>query len=335
MTRALAWLVLLPALIAKGAAADCGIAGRVVGDGLPLAGVEVVEMRVGVAPHTLAVTGADGGFSAAIEPLPADLLVLKVILRKPPFDETTLLFPKDKSSGCPSPARRDFSLERPAAASGAGEALPAPQSLCGRPSVQGLTIYLAPYQIYNTPDNGLASTLNGDLPNIVHHRILAFQSRLGEVRAEDDVSVEMTCPVQAASGEELRRVGAALNALAVIAGEGELSEVQGGPAVVNLESVFRALPTWQNLGGRLLQISDTIPAARLLPSRIAEQLNDLWGKEAVLAVALHRLAEPHQQEDEQRVHQLLIELRKTMTQNDPLLPDVQSLLARLEQEDGR
>jgi hypothetical protein len=335
MTRALTWLVLLPALIARGAVADCGIAGRVTGDGLPLDGVEVVEMRLSAAPRALATTGADGGFSASVEPLPADLQVLKVVLRKPPFEERVLLFRKDTASGCPIPPRRDSRLERPAAASGVGEALPATQSLCAQPSVRGLTIYLAPYQIYGAPDDSLSSSLNGDLPSIVHHRILAFQSRLGGERPED-ISVEMIClPLNAARGEELRRVGAALNALAVIAGDGELREIGGGQAVVDLESVFRALPVWQNLGGTPLQIGDTIPAGRLRPSRIAEQLNDLWGKQAVLAVALRRLAEPHPPAERQRVHQLLIELRKTMMQDDPLLPDVQSLLGRLDQGDGR
>jgi hypothetical protein len=334
MMRALTWLGFLPALIAVAAAADCGIAGRVTGDGLPLGGVEVVEMRLGAAPRTLATTGTDGGFSASVEPLPTDLLSLTVVLRKPPFGEQKLVFLKDAASGCPTPPHRDSQLGRPAAAGG-GEALPATQNLCAQPSVRGLTIYLAPYEIYGAPDDSLSSSLNGDLATIVHHRILAFQSRLGGVRPED-ISVETIClPLDAARGEELRRVGAALNALAVIAGDGELRDVGGGQAVVDLDSVFRALPVWQNLGGTPLQIGDTIPAGRLRPSRIAEQLNDLWGKQAVLAVALRRLAEPHPPEEEQRVQQILIELRKTMMQDDPLLPDVQALLGQLDQGDGR
>jgi hypothetical protein len=334
MMRALTWLGFLPALIAGAAAADCGIAGRVTGDGLPLGGVEVVEMRLGAAPRTLATTGTDGGFSASVEPLPTDLLSLTVALRKPPFGEQKLVFLKDAASGCPTPPHRDSQLGRPTA-TGGGEALPATQNLCAQPSVRGLTIYLAPYEIYGAPDDSLSSSLNGDLATIVHHRILAFQSRLGGVRPED-ISVETIClPLDAARGEELRRVGAALNALAVIAGDGELRDVGGGQAVVDLDSVFRALPVWQNLGGTPLQIGDTIPAGRLRPSRIAEQLNDLWGKQAVLAVALRRLAEPHAPEEEQRVQQMLIELRKTMMQDDPLLPDVQALLGQLDQGDGR
>lgn len=334
MTRAPIWLGILTALIAGGAAADCGIAGRVTADGLPLAGVEVVEMRFGAAPRTLATTGPNGGFSGSVEPLPADLVTLKLVLRKPPFEDRVLLFKKDSASACPMPPRRDSQLERPATVSNSAEALPATQDLCVHPSVQGLTIYLAPYEIYGAPDDSLSSSLNGNLPTIVHHRILAFQSRLGGVRPED-ISVEMVCrPLSTAGAEEIRRVGAALNALAVIAGDGALREIGGGQTVVDLDSEFRPLPIWRNLGGTLLQIGDTIPAGRLRPSRIAEQLNDLWGKQAVLAVALRRLAEPHSPTDEQRIQQTLIELRKTMMQDDPLLPDVQALLGQLSQGDG-
>lgn len=333
MTRVPTWLGLLPALIAAGAAADCGIAGRVTADGLPLQGVEVVEMRLGTTSRTLAITGLDGEFSASVEPLPADLVALKVELRKPPFEDRVLLFTKDEASRCPVPPRRDSQLERLSAESSSAEIVPAMQNLCAQPSVQGLTIYIAPYEIYGEPDGRLSSSLNGDLPSIVHHRILAFQSRLSGVRSED-ISVETICmPLDSARGEELRRVGAALNALAVIAGDGELRE-SGGQTVVDLESIFRALPVWQNLGGTPLQIGDTIPAARLRPSRIAEQLNDLWGKQAVLAVALRHLAEPHSPADQQRIQQMLIELRKTMMGDDPLLPDVQGLLVQLSQRDG-
>lgn len=326
MKRLLAGLVLIAMLGAGPAAADCPVAGRITAAGLPLAGVEVIEMRLGAGPRHLAHTGADGGFSATVEPLATTLQALTVVLRKPPFRETSLLFGKDRATGCPTPARRDAGLERPAVPE-----LPATSpAACTQPSVAGLTIYLAPYEIYGAPDGGLASSLNDDLPQILHHRILAFQSRLGGVRPED-ISVEPICvALSAASGEEIRRVGASLNALAVIAGDGELRAVESGEPVVDLDSVFRVLPMWQDFGGTPLQIGDTIPANRLRPSRVAERLTDLWGKQAVLAVALRRLAEPHTPPAEAQVRRMLIELRKTMTPADPLLPDVQALLDRLE-----
>lgn len=327
LARPVGLVVACLALLGAGpAAAECRVGGRITADGLPLAGVEVIDKRYGASPRQLAQTGADGRFSASVEPLAATLHVLTVVLRKPPFREASLLFDKDRATGCPTPANRDAGLEHPTA-SGQPEAVPA---TCSQPSVAGLTIYLAPYEIYGAPDGGLASSLNGDLPQILHHRILAFQSRLGGVRRED-ISVEPIClALSAASGEEIRRVGAALNALAVIAGDGELRAVASGEPVVDLESVFRVVPTWRDFGGTPLQIGDTIPAGRLRPSRVAERLTDLWGKQAVLAVALRRLGEPHTPQVEDQVRVMLIELRKTMTPADPLLPDVQTLLERLE-----
>ena len=138
-----------------------------------------------------------------------------------------------------------------------------------------------------------ASVEEIDRINIFHASMLAMRRAVQQLGVRpEDISVETICvPLDVASGEQLHRVGAALNALAVIAGDGELREV-GGESVVDLDSVFRALPVWQNLGSRPLQIGDTIPAGRLRPSRIAEQLNDLWGKQAVLAVALRRSGLP-------------------------------------------
>jgi hypothetical protein len=342
MRRALALVALLVALADPGAAVACDLSWRITGAGLPLAGVEIAETRLDGAPRTLGLTGADGALAVAVAPLPASQHALKIVLRKPPFEETALLFGKDAASGCPNPAHRDVDLGRPAAAGGGagGAAAAEAPDTCAQPSVGGRTIFVAPYEIYGAADNALASALNGDLPEIVYHRILAFGSRLGGVRTDDISVVPICAALSAAHGEKIRSVGAALNALAVIAGDGELraaagSGANGSAAVVDLESVFRVLPVWQDLGGSALQIGDTIPAARLRPSRVAEGLTDLWGKQAVFALALRRLAEPHAPDTERDVHRLLIELRKTMQMDDPLLPDVQSVLARLDAGAGR
>jgi hypothetical protein len=333
MIRVLAGFTFVAALSLCSAVQACEIGGRITGAGLPIGGVDVVEMLLGAAPQSLGLTAADGTFTSSVEPLPADQQALKVVLRKAPFEDYTLLFSKDPASGCPTPPRRDADLGRLDAETNNGASSPSIPDLCAQPSVGGLTIFLAPYEIYGNAERNLAMSLNGDLPQIVYHRIRAFKSRLGGLRMEDISVVPICVPLSAAQGEQIRSVGAALNALAVIAGDGELRTVDGGQSVIDLESVFRVVPVWQDFGGSALQIGDTIPAARLRPSRVAEGLTDLWGKQAVLAVALRHLAEPHEPATEQEVKQMLIELRKTMQMDDPLLSDVQSLLARLEAGD--
>lgn len=326
--------LLLTLVVGAGAAfAECPITGKVTADGLSLAGAEIVEKRHGAPERVLAATGPDGSYSVEVEPLGERLRTLTLVVRKTSFEDHAMLLHR-AANGCPQPTHRDAGMVRKAISSNSA-ATPTSQSLCAVPSVQGLTIYLAPYEIFGAADRSLANTLNGDLPDIVHHRILAFQSRLGNFQPED-ISVETICAsLSPSQGEQIHRVGTVLNALAVIAGDGELRQEQGGNNVVDLDSVFRVLPRWRDLGGRPLQIGDTIPASRLRPSRVAEQLTDLWGKQAVLAVALRKLASMQTPDDKDQVRQMLIELRKTMQDADPLFDDLQLILDRLETEDGQ
>lgn len=330
MSRILGPSLVLLALSFTNLAHACEIGGRITGEGLPLGGVEVVEERLDNAPRTLGRTGADGTFSSTLAPLPADQRGLKVVLRKPQFKDYTLVYEKDPATGCPTPPHRDADIGRPAGH--AGESITAADisEACAQPSVAGLTIFLAPYEIYGNTDSSMAASLNNDLPEIVYHRILAFGSRLGGLQTNDISVVPICVRLSASRGEQIRSVGASLNALAVIAGDGELRAVENGQPVVDLDSVFRVVPVWGDFGGGALQIGDTIPASRLRPSRIAEGLTDLWGKQAIFALAVRQLAEAHEPAAEQEVHRLLIELRKTMQADDPLLASVQSLLARLE-----
>lgn len=326
------FVLALLSVLASPAIAACPLLGTVAVARLPAEGVEVVEHRLGAPERVLTTTGADGGYSVVVAPLDNRLQTLTVVLRKAGFENKMMLFVKAAGTGCPEPARRYAELEHVAGTAVDNAALPVPTALCAVPSVNGRTIYLAPYKIFGAA-KGVASDLNGDLPSIVHHRILAFQTRLARVPVED-VSVETICQaLSPAQGEQIRRVGTALNALAVIAGEGELNAASGSPGTIALDSVFRVQPRWRNFGGTPVQIGDAIPAARLRPSRVADQLTDLWGKQAVLALALRRLAASDAPAEAEAVKQMLIELRKTMQPEDPLMGDVRRLLTRLGAED--
>jgi hypothetical protein len=326
-------LVLLFALNAVAGAgwADCPIKGSVKANGLPLAGVEISAVRGTAAPVMLGLTGNDGSFSLTVEELDRGLQVLELQFRKPPFEPQGRLLSKQPAGKCPTDAAVNVAF-------GASAAPATNEDVCATPSVTGLTIFVAPFQFYGGSSSGLDLQLNAGLPDILYRRILAFQSRLGAA-ARDDISVSSIClPLSAADGEHIRQIGHRLNALGVVAGEGETGLAATGETFVDLSSTFRIIPAYGDHGGMPLPIVDKILAVSLRPSRLADQLQDLWGKQAVFASALRRLGqlpEPHDPTELERIHRLLIEVRKTMTDSDLMLGSVQALIDAIEVELSR
>lgn len=316
---------LLPLLAAAPASAACAVSGEVKAGNLPMAGAEIATALGAASPVPRGQSGADGAFTIAVEPLPRDMQVLKLIVTRPGQEPVLRLLQKDPASGCPVSPREPVAFEDPAG--GENEA-----NLCAKRSQYGLTIFIAPYRMYGTGADQAAERLNQDLPEIVHHRILAFESSLAGEPSYPDVSVETICQaLTAAQGERAQEIGHSLNALGVIAGEGELRDDQG-KTVIDLVSVFRTIPAYKNYAGEPLSIEDTIPSDRLRPSQVAEQMRDIWGKQILLAYALQRLGSlpsPPDQADIAKLTQLMVSLRKTMTADDPLLGQVQQVQALL------
>ena len=328
-------------LLAAGrASAACPVTGEVKLGDLPIADADIATVLGGADPVSRGHSGADGRFAITVDPLPRDMQVLKLVVTKPGHAPVLRLLLKAAGSGCPLSPQEPVALDPglpPAGttasggttATGAGDT---ETKLCAKRSSLGLTVFIAPYRIYGGGADQAAERLNRDLPEIVHHRILAFESSLAGVTSFPDVSVETIClPLTAAQGERAQEVGHNLNALGVIAGEGELRDSQG-KTVIDLVSVFRAMPAYKSYAGVPLSIEDTIPSDSLRPSRIAEQMRDIWGKQIVLAYALQQLASLPATPDQAEIGKLtalMVSLRKTMTADDPLLGQVEQVQALL------
>jgi hypothetical protein len=318
--------------------AACSVTGQVKLGELPIADADIATVLGGADPVTRGHSGADGRFSITVEPLPHDMQVLKLVVSKTGHPPVLRLLQKTSGSGCPLSPQEPVALDpgtppsgttTGGTATGSGDT---EASLCAKRSSLGLTVFIAPYRIYGGGADQAAERLNRDLPEIVHHRILAFESSLAGVVSFPDVSVETIClPLTAAQGERAQEVGHNLNALGVIAGEGELRDNQG-KTVIDLVSVFRTMPAYKTYAGVPLSIEDTIPSDSLRPSRIAEQMRDIWGKQIVLAYALQRLASLPASPDPAEIAKLtalMVSLRKTMTADDPLLGQVEQVQALL------
>jgi len=327
-------------LLAAGPAiAACPVTGQVKLGDLPIADADIATVLGSADPVSHGHSGADGRFAITVDPLPRDMQVLKLVVTKPGHAPVLRLLLKASGSGCPlspqEPVALDPGLPPGGTTAGGGTAVAGGDTeanLCAKRSSLGLTVFIAPYRIYGGGADQAAERLNRDLPEIVHHRILAFESSLAGVTSFPDVSVETIClPLTAAQGERAQEVGHNLNALGVIAGEGELRDSQG-KTVIDLVSVFRGMPAYKTYVGVPLSIEDTIPSDSLRPSRIAEQMRDIWGKQIVLAYALQRLASLPATPDQAEIGKLtalMVSLRKTMTADDPLLGQVEQVQALL------
>lgn len=328
---ALAALVLAATALWAPAWADCRIAGRVVVDGLPGADARI-SFATAEGERTVQAD-AEGAFALVLPRLPASRIVLVATIDRPPARGQFFLR-RGESDGCPLPRER-YELSTPAPGSSAQEG---EEDLCVERSLLGRTVVLAPFAFFGEEVEALAARFNQDLRVILRHRIEAYQSRLGLPAADisADISVAQLClSLSSADGERLRQIGGHLNALAVVAGEGELLESPGEGRVIELDSVFRTIPSFGGQGGLPVTIRDRIPDGSLRPSRVAEHLDDLWGKQALLAFALQRLgagAGQDRPEERAALRRLLLAMRATMQAGEPLLEPTSALIALLEEE---
>lgn len=312
-------------LLVADAVAECRLTGLIEAQSLPLENATVLVTRVD-SEIGRGVTQADGRFALSYEKFPARLHAATVSVNAMGHvtDERQFF---EGSDFCLGVNEHHVDLER--------EPTGQPQDS----SSLGLTIFIIPYTLYGQGADTIAEGFNQDLPGIVHHLILAYKSQLDISTAQVDISVEIVDnktignPVTAAQGERIRRLGHQLKALAVIAGDGEIVPGNNGEDQIDLTSIFRTIPAYRDLGVIMQPINDQLPARRASPSRIANQMHDLWGKQAVLSYVLQRLA-THQgewQSDELKsLADLLIEVRNTMANDDQLLQPLQDLLAYVE-----
>lgn len=321
--------LLIAGLLAGDLFAQCQLSGLVESQDVPLENAVVVISRAGT-EIAREITQADGRFSLTYASFPSTLQAAAVTVKAQGYVTDIRQFFRGNDA-CLQITNHEVVLE--------SEQSGAPSS----GSSTGYTIFIVPYTLYGQGSETIAERFNQDLPGIVHHRILAYKTLLNVSTVQVDISVEnvdsqiVDPPVTAAQGERIRRLGFQLNALAVIAGDGDVMPAANGDDQIEITSVFRTIPAYGNQAIMMQPISDQLPASQASPGRIAGQMQDLWGKQAMLSYVLQRLA-THQGEwqkaELESLAGLLIEVRNTMTGDDRLLQPLQGLLTALEAEIG-
>lgn len=319
--RRVPWVVLLLTAAAADGRADCQLTGTVTAGELPLPDAAVVMARDG-AELGRTTTRADGTYTLTYPEFPARLAAARVTVDAPGFTtDERLLFRRDR---CLETTTNDVALEREAGA-------PDDQSALGQ------TIFVSPYTIYGSSGSDLEARFNRDLPDIVHHKILAYQSALEDLPPLGiDIGVEVLderlTPRQA---EHIRRLGRQLNAMGVVAGSGDLGGEAADAGEIVMTSVFRTIPSYGDLGSDVRPITDRLPAGEASPSRVAEGLHDVWGKQAMIAYVLQRLA-AHQGTwpagELDRLRALVRSVHATMAPDDRLLDMVVELRRVLDEQ---
>jgi hypothetical protein len=302
--------------------AECELSGKVKDGSLPLANASVV-MLLRSAEIATAQTIADGSYRLVYPELPSELRSAVVTVNASSYSEDHRILFRERRGKCLEISTNDVVLE----------------AMAGAPtdfSSLGQTIFVSSYVLYGSDTESISARFNQDLPNIVHHKILVYKSSLSRTTSSIDISVDsLNETVTPAEGERIFRLGHQLNALGVIAGDGELVNDPSGAQQLRLTSVFRTIPIYRNIRSSVQPITDHIPAGSASPSRIATGLQDHWGKQALLSFVLQRLAAHEgqwQTEELDRLSDILIDVRNTMQITDRLLDLTNELLEVIEAE---
>jgi len=320
--RAVVWAA---AVAAPGAGwGNCELAGTVTDDAAPIGNASVVIERDGAAVADT-LTLADGSYSLAYPAFTGRLNSATVRVEAPGFTQDERIIAR--RGRCLETATNDVEL---AGADGAPDGA----------SALGTTIFVAPYTLSGPDAAALEAQFNAQLPDIVHSKILAYQSGLDDLplMALDigvDVLNERLTPREA---ERIRRVGHQLNAMGVVAGIGApAGGTATGPTEIEITSVYRIIPTYRNLGFATLPIFDRVPVDEVSPGRVAQGLHDTWGKQALLSLVIARLAARDGRlaaGEADQLRGLLSSVQATMAPDDRLLGLVEALRDVLDEEGG-
>ncbi|MGY6410460.1 MAG: hypothetical protein ACXIUV_05470 [Alkalilacustris sp.] len=310
-------LGLLPAT----AGADCALRGRVLSGGLGLAGVEVMVQLAGQREHRVGVTDAQGHY-AGHAPKPPARTSMTLIYRRHGFHEVNRV--RAETGACPPSDLPEVAME--------------PVGQAGAAAV-GLTttVLVAPYALYGGVSDEDRQRFNETLDQIIGHRILSFRSGLQVQPLPPEPSVRRHAePLSMVDRERIRSAGADARAMAVIIGEGELVDIDGAEMFA-LSSEFVVIarhPAWQELR---LAVEDRLPRADARPSQLSRNLTDFWGQRAMIALIVRELdglPNPPPPERLDEIRRWLVELRGTMTADNPLLRELTQLLEAVAEAEG-
>lgn len=335
MIRVLTWLVVLWMTqqgLALGAAT---VAGRVVdaasGDGL--AGVALRIEVSGSAWDSPAPTGPDGRFSLDLtSTFPADALdtdALFISLNKTGFRPVTRIM-RAQRRGELTFTQLELPLTR--VAGGGGLAPDERTSLEQFKSTSGRTLFLLPYEL---DSEEAADNLNRRLPFHLKRGINTHLQSLQVDNPPEAIGIErMPVNVSATNTEKVRDYGVALNALAIVSGQGGIAE----GTTVEVASEYLIIPDLPGVQLQSFYVDDRFPENTLRSGKLFERLQALWGGNTVLAVAVLDInqaiaAQPKDASALQRTRAYLLAQRRQLGPADgAVVAQINALLALIDEE---
>ena len=339
MTHVGTWLALLWMATHGVAYAAATVSGRVV-DSVSGSGLAGVVLRVEISGRSWDPpnpTGASGDFSLDLtEVFPADALdtdALFISLSKSGYRPVTRIM-RARQRGNLDFREVEIALTRMAGSDGLAAEERA--RLNQFRSSSGRTLFLLPYEL---DSDTAADNLNRRLP---FHLKRGINTHLQSLQVEDPpqgIGVEqMPMPVSATNTEKVRDYGVALNALAVVSGQGGIMPTPADGGTVEVASEFLIIPELPGVQLQTFYVDDSFPEDALRSGRLFERLQALWGGNTVLAVAVLEInqalaAQPRDSSALKRTRAYLIaERRQLGPANAAVVKQINTLLARIEQE---
>ncbi len=288
LVAALLWLFALLASAVPWAGA--AVTGQVfdAASGSPLGGVAVVAEASGRRHPLPQPTGPAGRFSfdpeAVFTAEERDTVALSLLFTHSGYREVVRLVRADQRGVFARDGLLTVRLERIL-----GQQALTPETagqLAAARSADGRTLFLVPYDMGPTP---------GDEDGARFHRLFARHLKRGIVthlQALDleslpgDVGVAtVPLPLDVADTERVRLVGNALNALAMVSGFGSLASGAAGDAI-EISSEYLIIPSLPTYTPRTLYVDERLPADCLRSGQLFQGLDQLWGRNTALALAL-------------------------------------------------
>ena len=335
MTRALAWMLVLLMAHQGSALGAATVAGRVIdaASGEGLAGVALRIELSGSAWDVPSSTGSDGTFSLDLtKEFPADALdtdALFISLRKANFRPVTRIMRAQRRG------QLEFrQLEIPLTPMSGNSGLVAEERarLDQFRSSSGRTLFVLPYEL---DSEETANNLNRRLPFHLKRGINTHLQSLQVDEPPEGIGIEkMPVQINATNTEKVRNYGVALNALAIVSGQGGVAE----GATVEVASEYLIIPELPGVQLQSFYVDDRFPEDTLRSGKLFERLQAIWGGNTVLAVAVLDISQaiatqPKDASSLERTRAYLLAQRRQLGPADAtVVTQINALLARIDQE---
>lgn len=296
--------------------AQCLLSGQVDSKNVPISGTKIILINDNRVVAS-AVTKADGSYNVAYTEPSSSAPTVQIIVEANGYLEDKRNIFRSPQQKCPLVSTANFSLL-------------AAQSVSENQSANpSFTIFISPFELYGSDDESLATKFNQDLPDFIFHKIMDYKTNLELGTVVGDMSIKVIEEVLSPSqGAEIRSLGHQKGALAMVVGDVAISS--GENKELGLISTVKPIPIFENIEINSMLIKDTLPAGKLRPSTVGQQLNDHWGKQALIAYVLQQLS-MHQgawdKTELDKMERILISVKSTLSgESDPYKSAVDQLL---------